>query len=73
VCNLFLHFTTEHCKSLKIQLFLPNKPLKFYYFMESMEMPTKLGNVTSAAVPTILQTNHFSALAARFEKFMSVC
>jgi hypothetical protein len=63
----------EHYKSLKIQLLSLNKPLKFYYFIKSMEMLTKLGNVcvTSTAITAILKINYCNA-AAGFGKFMSV-
>ena len=74
VCNLFVYLTIEHYKSLKIQLLSPSKPLKFYYFMKSMEILTKLGNVfvISTAITTILKINYCIA-AARFGEFMSVC
>jgi hypothetical protein len=61
--------------SLKIQLLSPNKPLKFYYFIKSVEMLTKLGYVfvISTAITAIITVNYSSDLAARFGTFMSVC
>jgi len=74
-CNLFVYLTVEYYKSLKIQLLSPNKPSKFYYFMKSVEMLTKLGNLflISTAITAVLKINYASDLATRFGAFMSVC